>query len=153
MKVMNILKPITEIMTTDLITVHPTESLSRVKEIFDQHRIHHLPVVEYKKLVGLVSKTDLLYFIKGAIYMKGQAHEQVDMELEEHKVESLMTRKLATLEPHDSIRTALAVFKANLFHALPVIDKGELQGIVTTYDLLNYLADVTISLSDYENIS
>ncbi|MEM8909876.1 MAG: CBS domain-containing protein, partial [Bacteroidota bacterium] len=49
-------------MTTKLLTVNPKDKLQEVKKIFDDHRIHHLPVVRYKTIVGLISKTDLLYF-------------------------------------------------------------------------------------------
>ncbi|MEM9886064.1 MAG: CBS domain-containing protein [Bacteroidota bacterium] len=148
---MNILTPVSEIMTTNLITVHPKDSLYRLKEIFDEHKIHHIPVVEFKKLVGLISKTDLLYFIKGAKHIGESEKLQNAMRLTQHKVEDLMTTRLAVLEPRDTIRTALEVFKANLFHALPIVENEALVGIITTYDLLDFFSKETIALSDYES--
>ena len=62
---MNVLAPVKSIMTTELITVNPEDKLTVIKELFDSHNIHHIPVVRYKKLVGLVSKTDFNYFMRG----------------------------------------------------------------------------------------
>ena len=50
---MNILAPVKTIMSTELLTVNPADKLTLVKEIFDEHNIHHLPVVRFKELVRL----------------------------------------------------------------------------------------------------
>lgn len=47
---MNVLAPVKTIMSTDLLTVTPADKLTLVKEIFDEHNIHHLPVVRFKEL-------------------------------------------------------------------------------------------------------
>ena len=73
-----------------------------------------------------------------------------NMWLSHYQVKDMMTSELATLEPDDSIRTALAVFQENLFHALPIVKGDELLGLITTYDLLKYFAQETIQLSDYK---
>ena len=63
---MDLRAPVSDIMTRDLITVAPDDRLARVKEIFQNHRIHHLPVVdEGDLLVGLISKTDFMHFVRG----------------------------------------------------------------------------------------
>ena len=62
---MNVLLPVSSIMTTQLITVDPKDPLTTVRDIFAQHNIHHIPVVRYKQLVGLVSKTDFQHFMIG----------------------------------------------------------------------------------------
>ena len=62
---MNVLDPVKSIMTTKLITVSTGDKLTVVKEIFDNNRIHHVPVVRYKELVGIISKTDFMHFLRG----------------------------------------------------------------------------------------
>jgi CBS domain-containing protein len=52
--------------------------------------------------------------------------------------EEAMTRQVATLDPDDSLEMAVGFFRENLFHALPVVDKDKLVGIVTTFDLLTH---------------
>ena len=52
--------PIVRIMTADPITIEPTNSVADARAIFDTRKIHHLPVVDDGKLVGIVSSADLL---------------------------------------------------------------------------------------------
>lgn len=114
------------IMTTNLITVGPSDTLQTVKEILVGRRIHHVPVVEDGKLVGLVSIDDLFKLnINHSEYINTS-------------VSSVMTKKLAKVESSDKIGTAAEVFMEHLFHALPVVDDGVLVGIVTSFDILKY---------------
>jgi acetoin utilization protein AcuB len=136
---MNILAPVSTIMTRDLITVNPKDSLKVVKEIFDSKRLHHIPVVRYKKIVGIISKTDLLYFLKGANPEKEKTRNE--KLLEKYTADEIMTTGMAKLESDDRINVALEVFKENLFHAIPVVDNDELTGIVTTYDIIKTLSE------------
>ena len=50
---------VASIMTRELITVNQDDSLQKVKDILINNRIHHVPVVDGKKLVGLVTTYDL----------------------------------------------------------------------------------------------
>lgn len=147
---MNILTPISEIMTTNLITVNPKDTISSVKHKFDAHQIHHLPVVRYKELVGLISKSDLLYFMKGLRVNETGGAEKNAIRLSHYCVKDIMTVGLATVEPREPIRTALEIFKENILHALPVVQDDELIGIITTHDIIVALADEKIKLSDYK---
>jgi acetoin utilization protein AcuB len=120
-------EPLHTIMTTDVRTVAPHQTLLEVREIFLQKRIHHLPVVTDKKLVGLVTSWDL--------FKLGLSAEQYA----QTQVGDVMTTRLATLEPDDKIGAAAEVFMAHLFHAIPIVDDmHNLVGILTTYDLLKY---------------
>ncbi|MEM9918477.1 MAG: CBS domain-containing protein [Bacteroidota bacterium] len=131
---MNYLAEVSTIMTTDLLTLAPTDDLQRVKELFDQHNIHHLPVVRYKEIVGMVSKYDYMGFLSGL-------RHQGDMpDLRSLKVEQIMTTGLGKLEPSDRINIAIDIFNMNKFHALPVVNEDELVGIITTHDLIKLMA-------------
>ncbi|NRB52790.1 MAG: CBS domain-containing protein [Saprospiraceae bacterium] len=141
---MDILAPVSSIMTTNLLTVNPKDNLKVVKEIFDGNRIHHLPVVRHKKIVGLISKTDLLYFLKGANPEKEKVRNE--KLLDKFVAEDIMTKGLAKLESDDRINVALEVFKENLFHAIPVVDGEELKGIVTTYDIIKALSEDKVQI-------
>jgi len=114
------------IMTTKLLTVSQEDTLQTVKEILINNRTHHVPVVEGKKMVGLVTTYDLF---KLNVDHKDYAKTRVG---------NVMTKRLAFLESTDKIGTAAEVFMEHLFHALPVVDNGELVGIITTFDVLKY---------------
>ncbi len=49
-----------EVMSTELLTATPDEDLRAVAQRMVEHRIHRLPVVEKKVLVGIVSALDLV---------------------------------------------------------------------------------------------
>ena len=115
------------IMTKAVITVSPNDSLAVVKEIMDRYRVHHVPVTESLKLVGLISTYDLL---------------KLNRPFDDYRnllAADIMTTRLATLEPDDKVGSAAEVFLEHMFHAIPIINEAhELLGIVTTHDILKY---------------
>lgn len=139
---MNVLAPISTIMTTNVIYVAERDRLSTVKDIFEKNRIHHIPVVRSGEVVGIISKSDLLLFLKG---LGENFTEKIinETRLRNYNAETIMTRGVGKLEPTDRINVALDIFSKNLFRALPVIDNDKLVGIVTTYDIIKALNDET----------
>ena len=49
-----------EIMTADLVTVDPDASVVQCNLLLHSHRIHHLPVVENNRVLGMISAHDVL---------------------------------------------------------------------------------------------
>lgn len=132
--------PVSEIMSTKLMTVIPTDPLTKVKEIFETYNIHHVPVVRYKELVGMVSKTDFYKLIHGfRLRVTGQEENETADILGTHTVEQLMTKGVVRLNQNDKMGVAAELFLTNYFHAVPIVnDENELVGIVTTYDIIKY---------------
>lgn len=115
------------VMTSNVITLSPDDTLAEARKILLGKRIHHLPIVEGKKLVGLVTSWDLFKLGKSA-------DEYGPM-----KCRDVMTTHIATLEPDQHLGAAAEVLMEHLFHAIPIVnEEHELVGIVTTYDLLKY---------------
>ena len=136
---MNVLAPVKSIMTTKLITVNPKDKLTVVKEIFDTNKIHHIPVVRYKEIIGIISKSDFLHFLRG--FNRNEEDRFVnEARLRVYNAEDIMTTGIAKLTPDDRINVALEIFMENLFHAIPVIENGDLVGILTTLDVIRALA-------------
>jgi len=131
-------RPVSEIMTKKLITVIPTDSLKIVKDLFEQHNIHHILVVRHLDLVGIISKTDFYKAIHGArLEHPETAAAENEQIYARFKAEDLMTKHVAKIGPNEKIGTAAEIFLENYFHALPIInDENELVGIVSSYDIL-----------------
>ena len=55
--------PVRAVMTRDVITVAPGDTIHTAVELMLRHRIGCVPVVEHGKLVGLVSETDCLRYL------------------------------------------------------------------------------------------
>lgn len=137
---MNTKAPVYSIMTTKVITISPDDQVKVAKETFEVNKIHHLPVLEDEKLVGILSGSDLLHFLR---YLDKDSQEPYlnDLRLKNYKVGEIMQTNIATVDYEDSIQSILEVFSQNVFHALPVMKNGELVGIVTTQDIVKALLE------------
>ncbi len=130
---------VAQIMSTPVITVGPNDTMSEVQDIFRKNNIHHIPVMDDGKVVGIISKSDYYRLLHGFTLFKTQKSEQYnDAIMRSLLAGEAMTRQVATLAPGDSLEMAVGFFRENLFHALPVVDKGRLVGILTTFDLLTH---------------
>lgn len=128
---------LSEIMTTDLVTVIGDTTMDKVENIFKANGFHHLPVVNNAgKLIGILSKGDYqLVCDKMTVFTQKQDVRFLQSIL----VSEMMTRFVAKLKPTDSVEMAADLFKENLFHAIPIVDEENvLKGMVTTFDLINY---------------
>lgn len=121
-------EPLSLIMTRNVITANQNDSLSVARNIFLRNKIHHLPIVEGPELVGILSTYDL-FKLNGA--NKGKDFEDI-------AIKDVMTKHIATLEPEDKIGSAAELFLEKLFHAVPIVKNGHLEGIVTSFDVIKY---------------
>ncbi len=131
--------PVSAIMTPEVIVANPDTKFSKVKRLFLEYTLHHLPIVENdtEKLVGIVSTHDVMKYF--SIHLNEL--ESVDMDYLDAKctIEELMTKNPITVKPDTLIREVAEIFSYKHFHALPVLEDHQLQGIVTTRDLVRYL--------------
>lgn len=58
---------VSEIMTRDVVTAASDAALPALVELMDRHRIKRIPIVQDRKLIGIVSRADLLRALKGAL--------------------------------------------------------------------------------------
>ncbi|MFZ4634576.1 MAG: CBS domain-containing protein [Saprospiraceae bacterium] len=139
---MNLFSLVSTIMTPadKLVTVNPEDSLLEVKKIFDTHSFHHLPVVRFRSIVGIISKTDFNHFT-GGLSHHIEDRFMNDAKLEHAKAQDIMTKGMGKIEPDDRLNVALEVFSKNWFHALPVVQHDELVGILTTQDIIRAILE------------
>jgi CBS domain-containing protein len=115
------------VMTTNVITLTPHNTLGEVREILTRDHIHHIPIVEGHKLVGMISSWD--------IFKLGKSIE----EYENMPISEVMVTKIATMESDQHLGAAAEVLMAHRFNAVPIVDENRsLIGIITTYDILKY---------------
>ena len=132
--------PITAIMTKDVITLNHTDNLETAERLFKKNRIRHIPVVSGDKVIGMLSYTDLLRIsFADAV---DEDEESVDtMVYNMFTIEQVMAKNLISVSPGTTIKEVAQILSKKEFHAIPVLDKGKLMGIVTTTDLINYLLE------------
>lgn len=128
-------------MSTNLVTVHHGEPISKVRELIREHGIHHIPVVSGQKLVGMISNSDLLRVSFGDAFQTDQ--RAVDAALDHTMtLEQLMRKDPISVRENAPIREAAATLVQGDFHSLPVVSEGnKLVGIITSTDLIRYLLE------------
>lgn len=131
---------IQDIMTTDLYTVNHDEVVSEVVKLFDEHSFHHVLVVNNDgDLEGVISSTDVERNKSGASFFRNPKKEEFDATiLRAMRACDIMTRDIVVLQATDSIRRAYEIFKKNKFHAIPIVSRGSLVGIITPLDILDH---------------
>lgn len=123
---------IESIMTTDLITVSPTDTLATARDLMREHRIHHLPVIEGEDhLVGLVTLTNVLAATDSFL-----RDEDNRMRASDIPVNDVMVSDVATVEEDASLRQAALFLEKHKIGCLPVVTDGKLKGIVTDTDFV-----------------
>jgi CBS domain-containing protein len=131
--------PVSSIMSTQLVVLNTTDSLEKAEHLFKKHKIRHIPVIEgQKKIVGMLSLTDLLRIS----FADGAYEDEDDIEsvvYEMFTLTQVMAKKIKSVSPGTSIKEVAELLAAREFHAVPVVDNGDLVGIVTTTDLIKYL--------------
>ena len=147
--IMNLLSPISTIMTKEVLTLSPSASIADAAAIFNEHKVHHIPVTIDKELVGIVSMTDYLFFRRGFLDNKHDRNVE-EIRMNNYDVNYIMTKGIATMESTDKINVALEIFKENILHAIPIVDGGKLVGIVTTHDIISHLAKDNVAYAEYE---
>ena len=126
---------VSSIMSTPVVTVEMDDSLSQVKEIFENTNFHHLLVVEGRKLYGVISDRDLLKAISPNI---GTAAESAsDTATLNKRVHQIMSRKPISIMHEENVSKAIEIFKSNKISCIPVVDESDVPiGILSWRDIL-----------------
>ncbi|UWY29299.1 CBS domain-containing protein [Flavobacterium sp. TR2] len=132
-------EPISHIMTKTVVTANEKDDLKTVVEKLKSNTIRHIPIVKGKEVVGIISRTDINRLTFGALF-EGQDNADEAI-LEMLSISQVMTSKPKTVSPDMIIRDLAEIFVKEDFHALPVVDNGELKGIVTTTDVVKYFLE------------
>ncbi len=126
-------------MTPNPITVRADTSLGKAFELLQTHGIRHLPVVQGKKLVGIISDRDLRQMLPSPL---GPAEDldRFRSEGSRVRVQEVMTRKVFSVTPETGTHRAARLMVEHRIGCLPVLRGSTLVGILTTIDLLRAMA-------------
>ena len=124
-------------MTRNVVTVHPQDYLVDVRKSMQDQGVRHIPVVDSGKLVGIVS----LNTIRDAAPSKAtdlSIHE-VHYLLSKMKISEVMKRDVITCGPGDHVEDVAKIMQTKRIGAVPVVEKGQLVGILTNDDMFRIL--------------
>jgi acetoin utilization protein AcuB len=116
-------------MTEHVHSIRPDETLKTAHDMMKRLKIRHLPVIEGKRVIGLVTDRDL-----------SLVHLYPDMNLEKSRVDELMLQDVYVVKPTTHIKDVVREMGQKKFGSVIVIDRDDkLVGIFTATDALNLL--------------
>lgn len=133
-------EPVSVIMTKNVHTVNLSDELADVVQTLKKHKIRHIPVVDGKDVVGIISRTDINRLTFGSLFENQDGADEAILSM--LSVSQVMSSNPRLVKAATTIREVAEIFANEEFHALPVTDDhGKLVGIVTTTDIIKYLLD------------
>ena len=112
-----------DIMTADVVAVHPDTTVEQAIDLFEQYGVSGLPVVdEEHRLLGMITEYDLLRSVR-TLEMRGI-------------VADFMTRDVITVDHHASLVDIVGTLLSSRIRRVPVLEDGRLVGVVSRRDLL-----------------
>jgi acetoin utilization protein AcuB len=110
-------------MSPRIVAVQARDSVTRARELMARHQVHHLPVLRGRRLIGIISDRDL------------RAADKT--------VAEVMTAKPVSISADASVDEAARVMRKNRFSAIPVLERSQLVGILTSSDVLDAFVDLS----------
>ena len=115
-------------------TLKPQDSLQHAHDRLRKYRINQFPVVRDGSLVGIVTDRDIRDAYPSSL--RRIRTEDIEEFAEERTVDQIMTREVVTISPEATLRDAALRLRQYRLGALPVMQEGQLVGIITRSDLL-----------------
>lgn len=127
-----------DLMQTEVVTLDAKDRLDLADSLMRLGRIRHMPVLENGKLVGILSQRDLFRAaLSTALHLRPAAEREW---LAKIPVREVMTTPVVTATPDMPVREAVRLMLEHKIGCLPVVERGELVGLVSETDFLRYLA-------------
>jgi len=121
--------PVSNVMVRGVETISGDETAAEVAHQFAEKRLGSLVVIEPDsgQLVGIVTESDIIRQVAS------------NGDLDTVAVSTFMSSPVVTIESSEPIHAAAETMKRHSIRRLPVVDNGQLVGIVTTTNLTHYL--------------
>ena len=123
-----------ELMTTSPITVGPETPVLDARQLMIDKRFRHVLIADGPKLLGIVTDRDIRLNLPSPA--TSLSVWEINYLLARLTVASVMTKSLVSVSPRQDTREAALLMLDHKIGALPVVDGGQLVGIITETDLL-----------------
>jgi CBS domain-containing protein len=126
-------KSVKDAMTPDVRTVTPAQSLTDIALLMKQEDVGSVPVVDGGRLIGMVTDRDIV--------VRGIADGSDPRSIQAGDIAS---RDLVTVRPDDALDDALRLMAQHQVRRLPVVEDGELVGVVAQADVAHEAKDKAV---------
>ncbi len=131
---------IKDVMTRNPITVDSETLVVDAQRIMKENNIRRLPIVDKGKLVGIVTKHDLLEASPSPA--TSLSVFELNYLLSKMKVKEIMKKNPLTLTPDTPFEEALRLGQEKKIGSFPVVENGKLVGIATESDIIRFVTRV-----------
>ena len=128
---------VADIMKSNPVTVTPRNAIRTAINLMREGGYRRLPVVDRGRLVGIITDRDLRRAANSPFVVREQWYD--NFILDHIEVGSCMTPNPLTIEPNAPIADAARLMRNHKIGGLPVVTDGQLVGIITETDLLDFL--------------
>ncbi len=115
---------VSEIMTRSIVSVNSFDSVEKAAEVMKEHNIGAVPVCDGDKIIGIITDRDIaLRFVAAGENSKNQT------------IRDIMSSNPVTGRPEMNVVDASRIMSERQIRRLPVVDNGNLVGIVSLGDI------------------
>lgn len=129
-----------EVMRTNVICASSDTKATEVKNMMTENNVSKLPVVDNGKLVGIVTKNDLLKAEPSSATTLDMF--EISYLLSKLTVKKIMNTKVISVGPNEVVEEAARIMVDNKISCLPVVDGDALIGIITKSDLFHMFTEM-----------
>ena len=108
---------------SEVVSLPPSTTIGDLVDVLQERRIGAVVVVDQGSLAGIVSERDVVRFARGALTL-------------EDPLSAIMTTTVITCSPEDEARDLAEIMTKQRFRHLPVVEDGDLVGIVSIGDVV-----------------
>jgi CBS domain-containing protein len=140
-----------DIMTDELYTLKPTDTVHQAQELMLKRRIRHVPIVdENEKFVGLLTKRDVLAASVSALAdLNSKEREELEMSI---PISEIMITDIVVAEEKTNLFKAANFMLEQKHGCLPIFRGSKLVGILTESDFVRFSMKLMEKLAQYENV-
>jgi CBS domain-containing protein len=124
-------------MSTDVTVIDRNDDVLSIENIMNTKHVRHLPVVEGGDIVGMVSQRDIFKAAMSSAMGYGEKAQQGF--LHSVRVKAIMVYPVVTVSPDTTVDAAIELMLQKGIGCLPVVENGQVVGMLTKTDLLRRL--------------
>jgi CBS domain-containing protein len=122
---------VSDYMTRNVTIASPTDTIQKIYTMIMESGFSAFPVVKKKRIVGLISRRDLIRTRRMQSVIASHAHTTI---------EEVMSKDVVTIGPDETVSSAAELLVKHDVSRLPVVDGDRIVGIVDRHDILTGLA-------------